>query len=249
MSENEPVDVAALGTWEALTLTGLLRSRTEYRPVGPTGEFTLEAMRDLATLSIIEVPWPSFHWPMGVTGDHTTYERYGWRLAIPCSTALLEEALIEHLNDPSRDSQWVQVWQRLAAAESIDFLGHQLEQLSMPRQWRQDATALLSAMAMCRPLSEIRYFVWAAARAGSAAFMRTRGDERRVRDAIVRELIHRPQLAKRGNWELKGFLPKQREPFSIVGAMFASILFDDPRSYWTRTPSVAALNDVSACAE
>ncbi len=247
MSENERVDVAAPGTWEALTLLGLMRSRTEYRPVGPTDEFTLEAMRDLAALDLIEVPWPSLHWPENVTGDHTTYERFGWRLAVPRASegiiALLEAALLESQTDPGRSSQWVKIWQRLAAAESIGFLGHQLDQLSMPWQWRQDATALLTAMATCRPVSEIRYSVWAAARAGSAAFMRTRGDERQVRDVIVRELIQRPLLAKRGNWELKGFQPKQKEPFSLVGGAFASMTFADPMSYWTRTPSVAALAD------
>ncbi|MBK7042726.1 MAG: hypothetical protein IPH50_02920 [Rhodanobacteraceae bacterium] len=145
MSENERVDVAAPGTWEALTLLGLMRSRTEYRPVGPTDEFTLEAMRDLAALDLIEVPWPSLHWPENVTGDHTTYERFGWRLAVPRASegiiALLEAALLESQTDPGRSSQWVKIWQRLAAAESIGFLGHQLDQLSMPWQWRQDATA------------------------------------------------------------------------------------------------------------
>lgn len=252
MSEIEPVDVAALGCWEALTLIGLLRSRTEYRPVGPTGEFTLSAMRALATLAIIEMPWPSLQWPEGVVGEHTTYERYGWRLPFPFGNEFasrLEVDLIGHVNDPSRQDNRVEVWRRLAAAESIDFLGYQLEQLSMPREWRQDATALLTAMATSRPLTEIRYFVWAAARAGSATFMRTRGDERQVRDSIVMELIQRPVKAKHGNWELKGFRPSQKEPFSLVGAAFASMAFADPMRYWTCTPSLASLSNAGACSE
>lgn len=252
MSEFEPIDVAALGSSPALTLIGLLRSRSEYRPVGPTGEFTLSAMRVLATLAIIEVPWPSLQWPEGVAGEHTTYERYGWRLPFPFGmefASRLEVELVGHINDSGPKENWVEVWQRLAAAESIDFLGYQLEQLSMPRQWRQDATALLTAMATSRPLTEIRYFIWAAARAGSATFMRTRGDERQVRDSIVMELIQRPVKAKRGNWALKGFHPSQKEPFSLVGAAFASMAFADPMSYWTCTPSLASLSFAGGSSE
>jgi hypothetical protein len=175
-------------------------------------------------------------------GEQTPYERLGWRLQWP---AIIDENLDDFLGQrlAERFSDWpcpeevLQLWRLLAAAEAIDYLGHQLNESSLPREWSQDAVPVLTKAVNSHPLSQIRYFVWAAVRAGNSTYMRRQGDERSTRDAIVRELVQRPLRAQSESWTIRGFLPTQPVPFSLAAEALAKFLLPRPEAYWTLIPS------------
>ena len=241
-----PSSLEELRLIEVLALHALVRARSRYRPLAPTVSCAIDMVRTLVERGVVAVPWPQLQWPEHVMGEHTAYERIGWRLNWP---AIADENLDVFLTDllVARTCDWpppediLDLWRRFAAAEAIDYLGHQLAMAGLTREWSADSAPALAALTLKRPLTQVRYFIWAAVRAGSSAYLRFRGEERMTRDAIVRELAVRPSRADSGKWSIKGFEPKDLRPFSLAADALATHLLRVPADYWQRTPSQEAL--------
>lgn len=241
-----PSSLEELSLIEVLALHALVRARSRYRPMAPTIPCAIDMVRTLVERGVVAVPWPQLQWPEHVMGEHTAYERIGWRLDWPAITddnldVFLTDLLVARTCDWPPPEDIVDLWRRFAAAEAIDYLGHRLAMAGLTRVWSADSAPVLAAMTRKRPLSQVRYFIWAAVRAGSSAYLRFRGEERMTRDAIVRELAVRPSRADSGKWDIKGFEPKDLRPFSLAADAFATHLLRVPAVYWQRTPSLEAL--------
>ncbi|MCO5055842.1 hypothetical protein [Thermomonas sp.] len=231
---------------EVLALHALVRARSHYRPLAPTVLCAIDIVRTLVERGVVAVPWPQLQWPEHVMGEHTSYERIGWRLNWPAITdenldVFLTGLLVARTCDWPPPEDILDLWRRFAAAEAIDYLGHRLAMAGLTREWSADSAPVLAAMTRNRPLTQVRYFIWAAVRAGSSAYLRFRGEERMTRNAVVRELAVRPSRADSGKWDIKGFEPKDLRPFSLAVDAFATHLLRVPAIYWQRTPSLEAL--------
>lgn len=246
VSPPPPSSLEALSLIEVLALHALVRARSHYRPLAPTVPCAIDMVRTLVERGVVAVPWPQLHWPEHVMGEHTSYERIGWRLNWPAITdenidVFLTDLLVARTCDWPPPEDILDLWRRFAAAEAIDYLGHRLTMAGLTREWSADSAPVLAAMTRKRPLTQVRYFIWAAVRAGSSAYLRFRGEERMTRNAIVRELAVRPSRADSGKWDIKGFEPKDLRPFSLAVDAFATHLLRVPAVYWQRTPSIEAL--------
>jgi hypothetical protein len=155
--------------------------------------------------------------------------------------AHLENRLSESYCGWPPNEQILDLWSTVSSAEAADYLGHQLADAGLQRAWNDDALPILRKLTCTFPLSEVRYFVWAAVRAGSAAFLRYRGDERMARDAIVRDLAQRPIRASSERWNIRGFSPNRTAPFSLIAEAVARLLLPSETTYWNKTPCLDAL--------
>lgn len=225
----------ALPLAESLALLALLTATTEYCPLAPTESCGLDFMRSLAQRKVIAVPWPSPDWPSGELRNRTLYEgfawRYRWRISEMAAARTLEERL---RSAPS----WVEATElqmlqaRLRVAEAFSYFEDQLEFAKLPREWSRDSTGVLSRLAQRSSPTVVRYYAWAAVRSGAAAVLRSEGNSRIIREAILRELQERPQRAEREGWQIQGFAPRQLVPKSLIASLFVKYMLRDPHSYW-----------------